>query len=330
MRAVGIRAFGGPERLEMMCVDVPEPAPGEVLVKLAYAGVNFVDVYMRRGDYARAAGPGGDLPMILGREASGEVVKTGSGVSDFKAGDRVAWCITQGTYAEYAVAPAWRLVPVPPDVPLDVACALQLQGTTAHYLATATFPIRAGDVVLVHSGAGGVGQLLIQIGKASGATVIATAGTDAKAQIARARGADHVIVYTREDFASRVREITGGRGCHVVYDAVGAQTIEKSIAVCRRRGLVVLYGGASGAVTSVSPQLLAEAGSLFFTRPHLGDYMQDAAEVRQRTGDVLAAWRDGRLKVAIDRIFPLDGAREAHRLIEGRQTTGKLLLKTIA
>ena len=330
MRAVGIKAFGGPEALEMLTVAVPEPGPGEALVKVAFAGINFVDVYMRKGDYAKTQRHSGELPMVLGREGAGELVKVGSGVTGVKPGDRVAWCITQGAYAEFAVVPAWRLVPVPADIPLDIACALQLQGATAHYLATNTFPIQAGDSVLVHSGAGGVGQLLIQIAKAQGATVIATVGTDAKAAIAKRCGADHVIVYAKEDFLARVMEITAKKGCNAVYDAVGRDTIAQSIAACRRRGVVALYGGASGAVETVSPQALAEAGSIFFTRPHLADYMQDAAEVRQRSTDLLGAWTSGALKVNIDRVWPLDGARDAHLTIEGRQTTGKLLLKPIA
>ncbi len=330
MRAVGIKAFGGPEALEMLTVRDPEPGPGEALVKVVFAGINFVDVYMRNGSYAKSVRHGGDLPMVLGREGAGEVIKVGAGVVDVKPGDRVAWCITQGSYAELAVVPAWRLVPIPADVPLDIACALQLQGGTAHYLAMTTFPIQAGDTVLIHSGAGGVGQLLIQIAKAQGATVITTVGSDAKAALATSRGADHVIVYTKEDFLARVMEITGKKGCNAVYDAVGRDTIERSIAACRRRGMVALYGGASGAVDSISPQTLAEAGSVFFTRPHLADYMQDAAEVRERSHDLLGAWKAGHLKVAIDRVFPLDGAREAHTIIESRGTTGKLLLKTIA
>lgn len=330
MRAVGITTYGGPDVLHMLPLAVPEPGPGEALVKTAFAGINFVDVYMRRGDYAKSSRHGGDLPMVLGREGAGEVAKIGAGVNGLKVGERVAWCIAQGTYAEYAVVPAWRLVPIPQDVPLDIACALQLQGATAHYLATSTFPIKEGDTVLVHSAAGGVGQLLLQIAKGQGATVIATIGSDAKAAIAKARGADHVIVYTKEDFLPRVMEITGQQGCHAVFDAVGKDTIARSIAACRRRGVVALYGGASGAVEAISPQALAEAGSIFFTRPHLADYMQDAGEVRKRIGDLLHAWKAGRLKVAIDRVWPLEGAREAHRTIEMRQTAGKLLLKTIA
>ncbi len=330
MRAVGIKAYGGADALSMLDVAVPEPGPGEALVKTAFAGINFVDVYMRKGAYAKTTTHASALPMVLGREGAGEIAKLGAGVTDLKVGDRVAWCVTQGSYAEYAVVPAWRLVPVPTDVPLDVACALQLQGATAHYLASSTFPIKAGDTVLVHSGAGGVGQLLIQIAKGNGATVITTVGSDAKAAIAKARGADHVIVYTKEDFLARVQEITNRQGCHAVYDAVGKDTFAKSLAACRRRGVVALYGGASGAVDAVDPQQLAEAGSIFLTRPHLADYMQDAAEVRLRSSDLLGAWKTGKLKVVIDRVWPLDGAQEAHRTIEGRGTTGKLLLKTIA
>lgn len=329
MRAVGIKSFGGPDALEMMQLAVPEPGAGEALIKVAFAGINFVDIYMRRGDYAQSARHGGELPMVLGREGAGEVLKVGAGVTDVRPGDRVAWCITQGAYAEYAVVPAWRLVPVPPDVPLDIACALQLQGSTAHYLAMSTFPVREGDTVLIHSAAGGVGQLLVQIAKGLGATVIATVGSDPKAAIAKARGADHVIVYTKEDFLPRVMELTGKQGCHSVYDAVGKDTIARSIIACRRRGVVILYGGASGTVDAINPQTLAEAGSVFVTRPHLADYMQDADEIRQRANDLMDVWKAGRLRVTIDRIWPLEGAREAHQTIEARVATGKLLLKAI-
>lgn len=330
MRAMGVKSYGGPEALEMLSVETPAPRPGEVLVKTAFAGINFVDVYMRKGEYARTARHGGELPMILGREGAGVVEKVGAGVTEVKPGDRVAWCVSQGTYAEYALVPAWRLVPVPADIPLDIACALQLQGATAHYLTMSTFPVRPGDTVLVHSGAGGVGQLLIQIAKVQGAKVISTVGSEAKVKLAQGLGADHVIQYTKEDFLARVMEITNKLGCNAVYDAVGRDTIAQSIAACRRRGVVVLYGGASGPVDAVSPLALAEAGSIFLTRPHLADYMQDAAEVRQRSGDVMGAWRSGRLKIAIDQVFPLEGAPDAHRKIEARGTTGKILLKTIA
>lgn len=329
MRAVGVRAFGGIEALEVLNVAVPEPGPGEALVKVAFAGVNFVDVYMRRGSYARPGAAAAPLPAILGREGAGDVLKVGPGVTNVKAGDRVAWCVSQGSYAEQCVVPAWRLVPVPADVPLDIACALQLQGATAHYLTHSTFPLRSGDTALVHSGAGGVGQLLIQLARARGATVVATVGTPAKAAIAKARGADHVIVTASEDIVARIKEITQGRGCNVVYDAVGKDTFAASLAACRRRGLVVLYGGASGAIDSVETLALAEAGSVFFTRPHLADYMQDPEEVRARSGDLLDLWKKGGLKVVIDRVWPLEGAQEAHKTMEARGTTGKLLLKPI-
>lgn len=327
MRAVGIKAFGGAEALEVMSVPMPEPAAGEAQVKVAFAGVNFTDVYMRSGRYARSETYKTPLPLILGMEGAGTVSKLGPGVGGLAVGDRVAWCISPRSYAEHVCVPAMRLVPVPADIPLDMACALQLQGATAHYLTQSAFPIKAGDIALVHSGAGGVGQLLVQTLKGSGATVITTVGSDEKAGIAKRLGADHVIVYTREDFQARVMEITGGRGCHVVYDAVGKDTIAKSIRSTRRRGLVVNYGGASGLVDAVSPLDLAEAGSVFFTRPHLADYMQDADEIRARMADLFATFRGGRLKVSIDRVLLLEEAREAHRVIEGRGTRGKLLLK---
>ncbi len=328
MRAVGVKAFGGPDALEMLDVATPDPRPGEALVKIAFAGVNFIDIYMRRGEYGATAGAS-PLPRILGREGAGHVVAVGAGVSDVKPGDRVAWCVSEASYAEFAAVPAWRLVRVPDDVPLDLACALQLQGATAHYLTTATFPLKAGDVALVHSGAGGVGQVLIQLAKALEAKVIATVGSEAKVAIARARGADHVIVTGKEDFLPRVLELTG-RGCDVVYDAVGRDTIARSIAACRRRGVVVLYGASSGAVETIDPLMLANAGSIFFTRPHLADYMQDAAEIGARASDLFTLLKDGRLKVAIERVFPLDAAREAHAALESRATTGKLLLKVSA
>lgn len=328
MRAVGIRGFGGPEVLTVLDVPAPEPRPGEVLVKVLFAGVNFIDLHMRKGEYAR--GGNSQLPRLLGREGAGEVVRVGPGVTNLKPGDRVAWCVTDGSYSELCAIPSWRLWPVPADMPLDVACALQLQGSTAHYLTSSTFPLTRDDVALVHSGASGVGQLLIQMAKARGAKVIATVGKSGRAAVAAARGADEVIARDKSDFQKRSMEITGGRGCNVVYDAVGKETIAKSIAACRRRGLVVLYGGSSGAVDTLSPLALAEAGSVFFTRPHLADYMQDAEEVRARATDIAGLWRSGRLKIDIARVFPLDGAGEAHAMMESGSATGKLLLKPVA
>ncbi|MCB1550108.1 MAG: quinone oxidoreductase [Hyphomicrobiaceae bacterium] len=327
MKAMGVRAFGGADAIEVLDVEVPEPGPGEVLVRHAFAGLNFIDIYMRSGAYARSDTYKTPLPMVIGMEGAGEVVKLGANVQGFKAGDRVAYCIHRGAYAEYATVPAWRLVPVPGDVPLDVATALQLQGSTAHYLSTSAFPLKEGDVCLIHAGAGGVGQLLIQLAKALGATVITTVGSAEKAAIAEARGADHVINYRTEDFLPRVMDLTRREGCHVVYDAVGRDTIARSIRSTRRRGVCINYGGASGLVEAVTPLELAEAGSIFFTRPHLSDYMQDEEEIRGRADDLFGMWRSGHLKVTIDRIWPLAAAREAHKALEGGTSRGKLLLK---
>jgi len=326
MRAVGVNAFGGPEALEVIEVPVPCPQEGEVLVKLAYAGINFIDVYMRSGRYAKSDTYQTPLPMVLGMEGAGQVAKVGKGVGQVKEGDTVAWCIVRGAYADYAVVPAWRLVKVPDGVPLDVATALQLQGCTAHYLTHSAFAFKEGDVCLAHAGAGGVGQLLTQLAKLRGATVIVTVGSDEKAEIARSLGADHVILYAEEDFRERVMEITSGRGVDVVYDAVGRDTIHKSIRSLAKRGLCVNFGGASGLVETIEPLELAEAGSVFFTRPHLADYMRDTLEIEPRADNLFAAFRAGQLKVTVDTAFPLEQAARAHETIEGRGTRGKLLL----
>jgi NADPH2:quinone reductase len=305
MRAVGVRAFGGANAVEVMDTARPEPGQGDAVVKVAFAGVNFIDVYMRNG----------------------KVEKVGAGVTNVKPGDRVAWCLSRGSYAEAASVPAWRLAPVPDGVPLDVAAALQLHGCTAHYLTAHCFPVQKGDVCLVHAAAGGTGQLLTQLCKLKGGSVIATVGTQDKAAIARNRGADHIIYYREEDFQRRVLEITNGAGAHVAFDSIGKDTIAKSLRSLRRRGVCVSYGNASGMVASITPAELGEAGSVYFTRPHLADYMQTADEVRQRTGELYALYKAGRLGVAIDRVFPLDGAKQAHEVLEGRGTRGKLLLK---
>lgn len=326
MRAVGVNAFGGPEALEVIETPVPEPGEGEALVKLSFAGINFIDIYMRSGRYAKSDTYKTPLPMVLGMEGAGEVVRLGENTGGIKPGDRVAWCINRGAYAAYAAVPAWKLVRVPDDIPLDTAAALQLQGCTAHYLTHSAYPLKEGDICLAHAGAGGVGQLLIQLAKARGATVIVTVGSRDKAEIATALGADHVILYRQENFRERVMDITGGKGVNVVYDAVGKDTIRDSIRSLARRGLCVNFGGASGLVASIEPLELAEAGSVFFTRPHLADYMRDEQEIAGRTDDLFAAASEGRLKVTIDTVFPLGGARKAHETIEGRGTRGKLLL----
>lgn len=326
MRAIGVEDFGGPDALTMLDAPVPEPGRGEARIRLSRAGVNFIDVYMRSGAYRRSDTYKTPLPMVLGMEGVGTVDTLGDGVTGLLPGQRVAWCIHRGAYAEMAVVPVWKLVPVPDDVPDEIACALQLQGCTAHYLTSSAFQLGAEHACLLHAGAGGVGQLVIQLAKARGARVITTVGSPDKAEIARGRGADHIILYRQEDFRARVMQITDGEGVDVVYDSVGRDTIASSIRSLRRRGLVVNYGGSSGMVEAVNPLELAEAGSVFFTRPHLADYMRDAAEIRSRTAELFGLYAAGRLEVAIDRVLPLTEAAEAHRSIEGRGTRGKLLL----
>lgn len=326
MKAVVVARFGGPESLQY--TDWPEPraAAGTALVRLEYAGINFIDVYMRSGFYSRSHTYETPLPMAIGMEGAGTVVEVGEGVAGLAPGDRVAYCIERGSYAQFAAVPAWKLVQVPADVPLATGAALMLQGLTAHYLSHSAFPLGPGTSCLVHAGAGGVGQLLIQLAKLRGATVYATVGSEDKAAIARARGADHVILYRKADFQAEVMKLTAGRGVDVAYDAVGKDTIHGSIRSVRRRGLVVNYGGASGLVQAVEPLELAEAGSVFFTRPHLADYIATPEELRARALDLFDAWRAGQLHVAIDREFPLAEAAAAHRYLEGRGTRGKLLL----
>jgi NADPH2:quinone reductase len=326
VKAVTIARFGGPDVLELSEIDKPAPQPGEALVELECAGVNFIDIYMRAGQYARSHTYRTPLPMTLGMEGGGVVAALGEGVTDFAVGDRVAYCIVRGSYAQFASVPASRLVPVPANVPMPIATGLMLQGLTAHYLAHSAYPLGPGKTCLIHAGAGGVGQLLIQLAKLRGATVIATVGSGEKAVIAGERGADHVILYRDVDFRDEVQRLTGGRGVDVVYDAVGRDTIARSIRSLARRGLCVNYGGASGLVTSIEPLELAEAGSVYFTRPHLADYISSAAELRERAADLFAAYAAGILAVTIERELPLADVAEAHRWLEARHTKGKLLL----
>lgn len=327
MKAVAIAKFGGPENLQWMDWPDPVPAQGEAVVRLDYAGINFIDIYMRSGHYARSHTYQTPLPMTIGMEGGGTIAALGADVSGFKIGDRVAYCIVRGSYAQYAAVPAWKLVKIPDAVPLPVATTLMLQGNTAHYLSHSAFPLAPGHICLVHAGAGGVGQLLIQLAKLRGATVITTTGSRDKAEIAKQRGADHVILYRDVDFREEVMNITGGKGVDVVYDAVGKDTIHNSIRSLRKRGLCVNYGGASGLVQSIEPLELAEAGSVFFTRPHLADYIGTPEELNARAADLFAAYTAGKLTVAIDREFALADAAAAHRHLEGRGTRGKLLLK---
>ena len=327
MKAIQIARFGGPEVLEVADVARPEPRAGEALVRLEYAGVNFIDVYMRSGQYARSHTYQTPLPMTIGMEGAGIVVALGDGVEGVVVGDRVGYCIVRGSYAEFAAVPAARLVPIAADMPTTIATALMLQGLTAHYLTHSAYPLAAGKTCLVHAGAGGVGQLLIQLAKRRGTMVIATVGSEDKAAIARERGADHVILYRELDFRDEVRRITGGRGVDVVYDAVGKETISRSIRSLARRGVCVNYGGASGLVATIEPLELAEAGSVYFTRPHLADYIASPAELRERAEDLFRAYREGALAVAVDREFHLERAGDAHRWLEERRTKGKLLLR---
>ena len=319
MRAIVIRRLGGPEVLEVEQAAEPAPGPGEAVVEVAAAGLNFIDTYHRSGLYPV------ELPFILGIEAAGRVAAVGPGVTEAAEGDRVAFCTVRGAYAEKAAAPVDRLVPVPDDISLDQAAAVMLQGLTAHYLVASTYPLEEGSACLIHAGAGGVGLLLIQMAKRLGATVYTTVGTEAKAELARAAGADHVIVYTREDFAERVREIGGERPLDVIYDGVGKATVPAGFGLLRPRGTMAAFGNASGAVAPIDPLTLSSNGSLFFTRPTLFDHAADRAELLGRAEQVFDWMRDG-LEVRIGARFPLEEAAEAHRALEGRKTTGKVLI----
>ncbi len=320
MKAIRIDGFGGPDVMRLADVPVPTPGPGQVVVRVEAAGVNFIDVYHRTGLYPNP------LPLVPGMEGAGVVASVGPGVSLVREGDRVAWANVLGSYAGHLLLAADRAVVVPPGLSVQAAAAALLQGMTAHYLCTDTFPLGAGHTCLVHAAAGGVGLLLVQMAKRRGARVLATAGTEAKALLAREAGADEVILYRQEDFLEAVRRLTGGRGVDVVYDSVGKTTAEKSLDCLVPRGMAVFYGNASGPVPPIDPLLLSRKGSLFLTRPSLVHYVADRASLEARAGDVLGDAASGRLKVRIDRVYPLEEAAEAHRALEGRQTTGKVLL----
>ncbi|PWG64571.1 quinone oxidoreductase family protein [Spiribacter halobius] len=327
MKAVVATDFGGPEVLSHTEVPDPEPGPGEVRVRVVRAGVNFIDVYNRMGSYRKSRTYGSQPPFVLGREGAGTVDAVGEGVTGLAPGDRVAWCLAPGGYAELAVVPAWQLVRIPEGVDWASATTLMLQGGTAHYLASSLFPLRQGHVALVHAGAGGVGRLLIQIARRRGARVLTTVGTREKAAMAEALGAERAILYRETDFAEAVREATGGEGVDVIYDGVGQATYEGDLQCLRRRGALVVFGAASGAVESVNPLELAEAGSIWFTRPHMAHYMASREEIQGRADDLFAWLAAGELTLRIDREFPLAEAAEAHRYLEAGKTTGKLLLR---
>jgi NADPH2:quinone reductase len=320
VQAIRIHQVGGPDVLRVEDVPVPVPGPGEVLIKVEAAGVNFIDVYHRTGLYPQ------QLPLTLGREAAGTVEQVGQGVSICRPGDRVVSEGVPGAYAEYAVAPADRVVPVPDRVTSRQAAAVILQGMTAHYLAYSTYRLGEGDTCLVHAAAGGVGLLLCQIASRAGARVIGTVSTDEKAALAREAGAREVILYTRSDFLEETRRLTGGAGVQVVYDSVGRTTFLKSMDALAPRGMLVLYGQSSGPVEPIDPQLLSRKGSLFLTRPTLAHYTATRDELLQRAGEVLHRVAEGSLAVRVGEEFPLARAADAHRALEGRRTTGKVLL----
>ena len=320
MKAIQVKEVGGAEKLQLVDVPAPRPGPGQALVKLAASGVNFIDVYFRIGLYKA------DLPLTPGSEAAGTVEAVGPDVTDVQVGDRVAYAMTRGSYAEYAVTPAWQLVKIPAHVDFGTAAAAMLQGMTAHYLTHSTFALKPGDTCLVHAAAGGAGGLIVQMAKMHGARVFGTVSTAEKAAIARASGADETILYTQQDFEAEVKRLTGNRGVDVVYDSVGKTTFDKSLNCLRSRGMLALFGQSGGAVPPFDPTILNTKGSLFLTRPSLAHYVANREELAWRAGDVLR-WIDaGSLKLRIDRTYPLADAAQAHRDLESRKTAGKLVL----
>ena len=321
MKAIRIHTFGGPEVLQLDDVPVPETGPGQVLVRIQAIGVNFIDIYHRTGLYKA------DLPVTLGMEAAGVVEAVGEGFTQLAPGDRVAYCMTRGSYAEYAVIPAWQAIRIPDSLDFESAAAAMLQGMTAHYLTHSTFDLKPGDTALVHAAAGGTGRLIVQMAKMRGARVIATTSSAAKAEIVRRTGADEIILYATQDFEAEAKRLTDGRGVDVVYDSVGASTFEKSINSLRQRGMMVTFGNASGPVPPIEPLLLSQKGSLFLTRPTLLSYCATPEELRWRASDVLNWVAEGKLTLHIEKVYPLAEAARAHIDLASRRTTGKLLLK---
>ncbi len=320
MKAIQIKQTGGPEVMEVVDLPVPQPKPNEAVVKIAAAGVNFIDVYNREGRYKAP------LPLVLGQEGAGSVTAVGSDVREVAVGDRVAYVSVLGSYAEYAAVPADRLVKIPTGVTEREAAAAILQGMTAHYLVYDTHPLKKGETALIHAAAGGVGLLLVQMAHNIGARIIATVSTEEKAKLARGAGADDVILYTQADFETETKRLTDGKGVHVVYDSVGKTTFEKGLNVLRPRGMMALFGGSSGAVAPFDPLVLTQKGSLFLTRPSLGSYVITREELQNRAGAVFGMIRDHKLKLRIEHVYPLAQAQQAHRDLEGRKTTGKILL----
>jgi NADPH2:quinone reductase len=314
MKAVFVEQTGGPENLKYADIPQPSPAAGQALVKIAASGVNFIDIYFRKGLYP--APP----PIVLGSEGAGTVEAVGPDVTNVRPGDRVAYAMARGSYAEYAVVPAWQLVKIPDSVDFQTAAAAMVQGMTAHYLTHSTYPLKAGDSCLIHAAAGGTGAMLVQMAKMLGAHVIGTVGNEEKAKLAKASGADEVVIYTKEDFTAKAK------GMHVVYDSVGKSTFLPSLDCLRPRGMMVSFGNASGPAPDFSPLLLMQKGSLFLTRPSLAAYSATQEELDWRAGDVLKWIAQGKLKIHIHNVYPLAEAAQAQRDLEGRNTAGKLLL----
>ena len=320
MKAIQVKQPGGPEAMELAELPVPQPKANEAVVKLAASGVNFIDVYFREGRYKAP------MPFVLGQEGAGVVTAVGADATSVKAGEHVAWTGLLGSYAEYACVPADRLVSVPSRVTDQQAAAAMLQGMTAHYLSHDTYPLKRGENCLIHAAAGGVGLLLVQMAHHIGARVIATVSTDEKAKLARQAGADDVILYTQSDFEAETKRLTGGKGVDVVYDSVGKTTFEKGLNVLRPRGFMVLFGGSSGPVPPFDLIALSQKGSLYVTRPTLGHYIATREELLARSSAVFGMIAAGQLKLRIEHTYPLAEAERAHRDLEGRKTTGKLLL----
>jgi NADPH2:quinone reductase len=320
MKAIRVHTPGGPDVMKLEDIAEPAVGPGQALVKLEAAGLNFIDVYFRSGAYKAP------LPLTPGLEGAGTVTAVGSGVTDLRAGDRVAYTGIAGSYAQMIVCPADRLVKLPDGLSFRDGAAAMLQGLTAHYLVKSTFPLKKGDTCLVHAAAGGMGLLLCQMAKMLGATVIGTVSTEEKAALAREAGAAHVILYSTQDFEPEVKRITSGRGVDVIYDGVGKTTFLKGLDCLRPRGLMALFGAASGPVEPLDLQILNQKGSLFVTRPSLNHHIITREELTQRAGDVLGWIRDGKVKLRVEQTFPLAQAADAHRALEGRKTTGKVLL----
>jgi NADPH2:quinone reductase len=320
MKAIQVKETGGPEQMQVVDIPVPQPGPKQALIKIAASGVNFIDVYFRTGLYKA------DLPFTPGMEAAGVVEAVGPDVTEVKTGDRVAYAMARGSYAEYAVLPAWQLVKVPDGTDLKSAAAAMLQGMTAHYLTHSTFPLKSGQTCLVHAAAGGAGRLIVQMAKMLGARVFGTTSTEAKAALARQAGADAIIFYTKQDFEAEVKRLTDGRGVDVVYDSVGEPTYMQGLNCLRPRGMMVLFGQSGGKVPPLDPTILNTKGSLFLTRPSLAHYCATREELLWRAGDILQWIASGKLKLIIDRTYPLAQAPQAHRDLESRATAGKVLL----